>query len=129
MAVTLTKTAKTTRATRATKAKQAKEQTNIATLLNLPSATNLLAPVQGVSLAKPAKPAKQEAKIQNGIKAPMRAGKCMAVWQACEALYKATGKVPTLKEVMACEAMQGANVTNTQIEFYRWRKFNGLNVK
>nr|DAK94099.1 MAG TPA: hypothetical protein [Caudoviricetes sp.]DAX34125.1 MAG TPA: hypothetical protein [Caudoviricetes sp.] len=125
MAVTLTKTVKT-RATRATKAKQAKEQNNIATLLNVPSTTNLLAPVQGVSLAKPQK---QEAKIQNGIKAPMRAGKCMAVWQACEALYKATGKVPTLKEVMACEAMQGANATNTQIEFYRWRKFNGLNVK
>lgn len=73
--------------------------------------------------------AKQEAVIKNGIKAPMRAGKCMAVWQACEALYKATGKVPTLKEVMGCEGMQGANVTNTQIEFYRWRKFNGLNVK
>ena len=47
MAVTLTKTAKTTRA------KQAKE------LFNVPSTTNLLTPVQGVSLAKPAKPAKQ----------------------------------------------------------------------
>lgn len=124
MAVTLTKTVKT-RATRATKAKQAKEQANIATLLNVPNVVNLLpAPVE-----QPAKPQKQEAKVQNGIKAPMRAGKCMAVWQACEELYKATGKVPTLKEVMACEAMQGANATNTQIEFYRWRKFNGLNAK
>lgn len=124
MAVTLTKTAKT-RATRATKVKQAKEQTNIATLLNVNNFANLLpAPVE-----QPAKPQKQEAKVQNGIKAPMRAGKCMAVWQACEELYKATGKVPTLKEVVACEAMQGANTTNTQIEFYRWRKFNGLNAK
>lgn len=122
MAVTLTKTAKTTRAT---KAKQAKEQTNITTLLNAPNVANLLpAPVE-----QPAKPQKQEAKVQNGIKAPMRQGKCMAVWQACEALYKATGKVPTLKEVMACEALAGANPTNTQIEFYRWRKFNGLNGK
>lgn len=122
MAVTLTKTAKTTRATRATKAK---EQNNIATLLNVPNVANLLpAPVE-----QPVKPQKAEPVIKNGIKAPMRAGKCMAVWQACEALYKATGKVPTLKEVMACEAMQGANATNTQIEFYRWRKFNGLNVK
>lgn len=103
--------------TRATKtAKQAKEQVNIANLLPAP-------------VEQPAKPQKQEAKVQNGIKAPMRAGKCMAVWQACEELYKATGKVPTLKEVMACEAMQGANATNTQIEFYRWRKFNGLNAK
>lgn len=124
MVVTLTKTAKATRATRATRATKAKEQPNVATMLNVPNVANLLpAPVE-----QP-KPQKQEAKVQNGIKAPMRAGKCMAVWQACEALYKATGKVPTLKEVMASEAMQGANATNTQIEFYRWRKFNGLNVK
>lgn len=124
MAVTLTKTVKT-RATRATRATKAKEQNNIATLLNVPNVANLLpAPVE-----QPAKPQKAEPIIKNGIKAPMRAGKCMAVWQACEALYKATGKVPTLREVMACEAMQGANATNTQIEFYRWRKFNGLNVK
>lgn len=118
MAVTLTKTAKT----RATKAK---EQPNVATMLNVPNVANLLpAPVE-----QPQKPQKQEAVIKNGIKAPMRAGKCMLVWQTCEALYKATGKVPTLKEVMASEAMQGVNATNTQIEFYRWRKFNGLNVK
>lgn len=122
MAVTLTKTAKTAKATRVTKAK---EQKAVTELLNVPNVVNLLpAPV-----ATPAKPQKTEPVIKNGIKAPMRAGKCMAVWQACEALYKATGKVPTLKEVMACEAMQGANATNTQIEFYRWRKFNGLNGK
>lgn len=121
MAVTLTKTTKT-RATRATKAK---EQKAVIELLNVPNVANLLpAPVE-----QPVKPQKQEAKVQNGIKAPMRAGKCMAVWQVCEELYKATGKVPTLKEVMASEAMQGANATNTQIEFYRWRKYNGLNVK
>lgn len=121
MAVTLTKTAKT-RATRATKAK---EQKAVTELLNVPNFANLLP----ATVEQPVKPQKQEAKVQNGIKAPMRAGKCMAVWQACEALYKATGKVPTLKEVMACEAMQGANATNTQIEFYRWRKYNGLNGK
>ena len=91
----------------------------------MPNVANFLpTPVE-----QPAKPQKQEAKIQNGIKAPMRAGKCMLVWQTCEELYKATGKVPTLKEVMAHEALAGANATNTQIEFYRWRKFEGLNGK
>lgn len=108
--------------TKTTRATKAKEQPNVAAMLNVPNVANLLpAPVE--------QPQKQEAKVQNGVKAPMRAGKCMAVWQACEALYKATGKVPTLKEVMASEALQGANATNTQIEFYRWRKFNGLNAK
>lgn len=127
MAVTLTKTTKATRATRATKAKQANEQVNIANLLNVPNVANLLpapAPVE-----QPVKPQKQEAVIKNGIKAPMRAGKCMHVWQVCEAMYKATGKVPTLKELNAHEAMQGTNQTNNQIEFYRWRKYNGLNGK
>lgn len=117
MAVTLTKTVKT--------AKQAKEQPNVATLLNVPNVVNLLpAPVE-----QPQKPQKQEAVIKNGIKAPMRAGKCKHVWEVCEAMYKATGKVPTLKELNAHEAMQGTNQTNNQIEFYRWRKYNGLNAK
>lgn len=123
MAVTLTKTAKTTRAT---KAKQAKEQKVINELFNVPNVVNLLpAHVE----AAPAKPQKQEAVIKNGIKAPMRAGKCMHVWQVCQSIYEQTGKVPTLKELNAHEAMQGTNQTNNQIEFYRWRKFNGLNVK
>jgi hypothetical protein len=121
MAVTLTKTVKT-RATRATKAK---EQKAVTELLNVPSIANLLpAPVE-----QPVKPQKQEAKVQNGIKAPMRAGKCKHVWEVCEAIYKSTGKVPTLKELNAHEAMQGTNQTNNQIEFYRWRKYNGLNAK
>ena len=117
MAVTLTKTVKT----RATKAKEQKALTE---LLNVPNVANLLpAPVE-----QP-KPQKQEAKVQNGIKAPMRAGKCKHVWEVCEAIYKSTGRVPTLKELNAHEAMQGTNQTNNQIEFYRWRKYHGLNAK
>lgn len=118
MAVTLTKTVKT----RATKAK---EQKAVTELLTVPSIANLLpAPVE-----QPVKPQKAEPVIKNGIKAPIRAGKCKLVWEVCEAIYKATGKVPTLKEVNAHEAMQGTNQTNNQIEFYRWRKYNGLNGK
>lgn len=71
----------------------------------------------------PVKTERPKAEVKNGIKAPLRAGKCKHVWEVCQAMFEATGKVPTLKEVIAHEAMQGANVTNTQIEFYRWRKF------
>ncbi len=71
----------------------------------------------------PAKIERPKAEVKNGIKAPLRAGKCKHVWEVCQTMYEATGKVPTLKEVIANPAMQGANVTNTQIEFYRWRKF------
>lgn len=71
----------------------------------------------------PVKTERPKAEVKNGIKAPLRAGKCKHVWEVCQAMYEANKKVPTLKEVIAHEAMQGANVTNTQIEFYRWRKF------
>lgn len=71
----------------------------------------------------PAKTERPKAEVKNGIKAPLRAGKCKHVWEVCQAMYEANKKVPTLKEVIANEAMAGANVTNTQIEFYRWRKF------
>lgn len=71
----------------------------------------------------PVKNERPKAEVKNGIKAPLRAGKCKHVWEVCQAMYEANKKVPTLKEVIANEAMAGANVTNTQIEFYRWRKF------
>lgn len=77
----------------------------------------------------PVKTERPKAEVKNGIKAPLRAGKCKHVWEVCQAMYEATGKVPTLKELNAHEAMQGTNTTNNQIEFYRWRKFNGLNGK
>lgn len=82
-----------------------------------------------VEAAAPVKTERPKAEVKNGIKAPLRAGKCKHVWEVCQAMFEATGKVPTLKEVIANPAMQGVNVTNTQIEFYRWRKFNGLNGK
>lgn len=80
-------------------------------------------PMLPVEAAAPVKTERPKAQIKNGIKAPLRAGKCKHVWEVCQAMFEATGKVPTLKEVIANPAMQGANVTNTQIEFYRWRKF------
>jgi hypothetical protein len=86
----------------------------------------IIAPVEA---AAPAKVERAKAQIKNGIKAPLRAGKCKHVWEVCQTMYETTGKVPTLKELNAHEAMQGTNLTNNAIEFYRWRKFNGLNVK
>ena len=75
----------------------------------------------------PVKTERPKAEVKNGIKAPLRAGKCKHVWEVCQAMYEANKKVPTLKELNAHEAMQGTNTTNNAIEFYRWRKFNGLN--
>lgn len=86
----------------------------------------IIAPVE---VAAPVKTERPKAEVKNGIKAPLRAGKCKHVWEVCQAMYEANKKVPTLKELNANPAMQGTNLTNNQIEFYRWRKFNGLNGK
>lgn len=76
-----------------------------------------------IEQAAPVKTERPKAEVKNGIKAPLRAGKCKHVWEVCQAMYEATGKVPTLKELNANPAMAGTNLTNNQIEFYRWRKF------
>lgn len=65
---------------------------------------------------------------QHGIKPPVRAGKCMDVWLKCAELASsagADGKLPTVAEVQAAMP-EGTNATNTQIEVYRWRKWNGI---
>lgn len=65
---------------------------------------------------------------QHGIKPPVRAGKCMDVWLKCAELAAsadAEGKLPTVAEVQAA-LPEGTNATNTQIEVYRWRKWNGI---
>ena len=67
--------------------------------------------------------------IQNGIQAPMKAGKCKAVWDACQEYYNNTGCVPSINEVIALPALKDANINNTKTEFYRWRQFNGLNIE
>lgn len=76
-----------------------------------------------------AKSAKTLPIIQNGIPAPMKAGKCKAVWDACQEYYNNTGRVPSINEVIALPALKDANINNTKTEFYRWRKFNGLNIE
>ena len=71
----------------------------------------------------PVKTERPKAEVKNGIKAPLRAGKCKHVWEVCQTMYEANKKVPTLKELNANPAMAGTNLRNNQIEFYRWRKF------
>lgn len=66
---------------------------------------------------------------QNGIKRPSIGGKCRAIWDALDAHAESTGDDPTAKDVKALAAEQGWNPNNASIEFYQWRKFNGVNSK
>lgn len=62
---------------------------------------------------------------QNGIKRPSIGGKCRAVWDACDEMV-AAGTPPTAKDVRAIAEANGWNPNNASIEFYQWRKFNGI---
>lgn len=63
---------------------------------------------------------------QNGIKRPSAGGKCRAVWDALDALQTELGTQPTSKQVKVLADTQGWNSNNASIEFYQWRKFNGI---
>lgn len=63
---------------------------------------------------------------QNGIKRPSAGGRCRAVWDALDAYRTETGDMPTAKTVRELAADEGWNPNNASIEFYQWRKFNGI---
>lgn len=62
---------------------------------------------------------------RNGIKKPSVGGQCRAVWDALDDMV-AAGTQPTAKQVKALAEERGWNANNASIEFYQWRKFNGI---
>lgn len=62
---------------------------------------------------------------RNGIKKPSVGGQCRAVWDALDDMV-AVGTQPTAKQVKALAEERGWNANNASIEFYQWRKFNGI---
>lgn len=64
---------------------------------------------------------------QNGIKRPSAGGLCRAVWDAMDAQREADGgAVPTTQNVRDLALMNNWNENNAMIEYYQWRKFNGI---
>lgn len=64
---------------------------------------------------------------RNGIKKPSVGGQCRAVWDALDDMVRlASGTQPTAKQVKALAEERGWNPNNASIEFYQWRKFNGI---
>lgn len=63
---------------------------------------------------------------QNGIKRPSIGGKCRAVWDAMDELRANANAIPTSEQVRKLAEDRGWNKNNTMIEFYQWRKFNGI---
>jgi hypothetical protein len=63
---------------------------------------------------------------QNGIKRPSAGGRCRAVWDALDDFRRDEGVLPDAKFVRALAVENGWNPNNASIEFYQWRKFNGI---
>ena len=63
---------------------------------------------------------------QNGVKRPSIGGKCRAIWDALDEYRAETGELPTSKTVKELAADSGWNPNNASIEYYQWRKFNGI---
>jgi hypothetical protein len=64
---------------------------------------------------------------QHGIKRPSLGGLCRAVWDAMDELRaQQNGAIPTSEQVRALAESRGWNKNNAMIEFYQWRKFNGI---
>lgn len=84
-----------------------------------------------IEIVKPAKKAstrvpstRQEA---NGVKRPIADGKCKAVWDYCDTMVAHSEMdLLTAKKVKADAVTFGWNPNNALIEFYQWRKFNGI---
>lgn len=73
----------------------------------------------------PAK-SKTRSETRNGVRRPIK-GKCADVWNALDNMLP--NGVPTIGNVRDLAKANGWNINNATIEFYAWRKFNGLNNK
>lgn len=62
---------------------------------------------------------------RNGVKRPSAGGMCRAVWDALDALV-AAGTQPAASDVKVLAEKNEWNKNNASIEFYQWRKFNGI---
>ncbi len=62
---------------------------------------------------------------QNGIARPNVGTLCREVWDAMDEKREA-GHIPSIAEVRQHAAAIGWNQNNATIEYYRWRKFNGI---
>lgn len=63
---------------------------------------------------------------QNGITRPSAGGRCRAVWDALDEYRTNEGELPDAKFVRALAVENNWNPNNASIEFYQWRKFNGI---
>lgn len=88
--------------------------------------TDNKSPEAGATAATPNKRVKEQNEIQNGVRKPTTGTLCRAVWDALDAHLSSAGEQPSSKDVKTLAEANNWNPTNASIEFYQWRKFNGI---
>lgn len=63
---------------------------------------------------------------RNGVKRPSAGGKCRGVWDMLDRMTAKAGSPPPAKYARLEASAQGFDKTTTMVQFYRWRKFNGI---
>jgi hypothetical protein len=63
---------------------------------------------------------------RNGVKRPSKGGVCREVWDYLDLFQEMGPTLPTAKDVKAEAPKHKWNPNNAMIEFYQWRKFNGI---
>ena len=64
----------------------------------------------------------QNRETRNNITRPSIGGKCRGVWDMLDAI----GSDATAKQAREQAVVKGFDKTTTMVQFYRWRKFNGI---
>lgn len=63
----------------------------------------------------------------SALMTPSRPGACHAVWESMDEVRAAqNGAIPHIRQLKALATKNGWNMNNAIIEYYRWRKFNGI---
>lgn len=63
---------------------------------------------------------------QNGIKRPSNGGICREIWDFAQDVLDNTGTAPTAKQMRTHGETVGWSMVTTMIQFYQWRKYNGI---
>lgn len=63
---------------------------------------------------------------QNGIKRPSTGGICREIWDFAQGVLDSTDVAPTAKQMRAHGETVGWSMVTTMIQFYQWRKYNGI---
>jgi hypothetical protein len=63
---------------------------------------------------------------RNGVKRPSKGGVCREVWDYLDTFQEMGPRAPSAKDVREEAPRHNWNSNNALLEFYQWRKFNGI---